>query len=136
MAVGFPTAAKESRSDPLGERLALRGVHAIAQGLGSPDRDQVQFWSEIPERPLIGKLSGMSGGPIFWSDRTAYRLLGFVKEALDVEPEEGVETLHTGPKVNFICQRATYDTFGIWAEFADREFPRQRAQLNAAIAPA
>jgi hypothetical protein len=134
LAVGFPTAAKEKRKDPQGERLALIGVQAAAEGVGSPDSDQVQFWSEIPDRPLISQLSGMSGGPVFWSDGTAFGLLGFVKEALDVEPAPGVETLHAGPKVNFICQRASYETFAVWAEFADREFLRQRALLNERIA--
>ena len=121
LAVGFPTAAKEKRKDPQGERLALIGVHAAAEGVGSPDSDQVQFWSEIPDRPLISQLSGMSGGPVFWSDGTAFGLLGFVKEALDVEPAPGIETLHAGPKVNFICQRASYETFAVWAEFVEQE---------------
>jgi len=134
LAAGFPTAAKEKRKDPQGERLALIGVHAAAEGVGSPDSDQVQFWSEIPDRPLISHLSGMSGGPVFWSDGTAFGLLGFVKEALDVRPAPGVETLHAGPKVNFICQRSSYETFAVWAEFADREFLRQRALLNERIA--
>jgi hypothetical protein len=133
-ALGFPTAAKEIRKDPEGERLALIGVQAIAEGVGSPDSDQVQFWSEIPDRPLISRLSGMSGGPVFWRDDTALGLLGFVKEALDVEPATGSETLHAGPKVSFICQRASYETFAVWAEFADREFPRQRTLLNEQIA--
>ncbi len=130
LAVGFPTAAKTQTED---QRVALQCVWAVAQGLQSPDSDQVQFWSEIPNRPAIGKLSGMSGGPVFWSDGTAFGLLGFVKEALDVTPEDGEETLYPDPKVNFICQRASYDTFAAWAEYADREFPSQRAAMNEAI---
>jgi hypothetical protein len=73
-----------------------------------------------------------SGGPVFWSDDPAYGLLGFVKEAADADPEEGV-SLTTGPKVNFISQRAADETFGAWAEYADREFVRQRAEINAAL---
>ena len=69
LAIGFPTASKEVLKDSQGERLALLGVQAIAQGLGSPDTDQIQFWSEISERSLISKLSGMSGGPVFWQGR-------------------------------------------------------------------
>jgi hypothetical protein len=130
LAVGFPTAEKRQTHD---ERVALQCVWAVAQGLQSPDRDQVQFWSEIPNRPNIGKLSGMSGGPVFWSDGTAFGLLGFVKEALDVMHEEGEETLYPDPKVNFICQRASYETFAAWAEYADREFPLQRGAINEAI---
>jgi hypothetical protein len=59
-------------------------------------------------REPFSQLSGMSGGPVFWSDGTACGLLGFVKEALDVKPAPGVETLPAGPKVDFICQRSSY----------------------------
>lgn len=52
---------RRRKSDPQGERLALIGVQAAAEGVGSPDSDQVQFWSEIPDRPLISQLSGKEG---------------------------------------------------------------------------
>ena len=74
----------------------------------------------------------MSGGPVFWSNGTAFGLLGFVKEALDVTPDEGAETLYSDPKVNFICQRASYEMFAAWAAYADREFPLQRVAINDA----
>ncbi len=129
LAAGFPTWAKDILTDPRGERLILRGVHAVAEGVRSLDADQVQFFSEIGERPLIARLSGMSGGPVFWSEGETFGLLGFVKEALDAEPTKD-ETLHLGPKVNFICQRASYETFGAWAEFAETEFPKQRHEIG------
>jgi len=47
-AVGFPTAAKLNRAEPLGNRLAMQCVHAIAEGVGAPESaDQIQFFSEI-----------------------------------------------------------------------------------------
>lgn len=130
MAAGFPTFSKFDRTDAQGTRLAMTGVRAVAEGVGSGDGDQVQFFSEIAERPPVGSLSGMSGGPVYWSDGTNYGLLGFIKEAMDVEPKPGEETLFNGPRVNFICQRASFDTLLEWAAYVDQEFPKQRKQLN------
>jgi len=86
-AVGFPTFAKAMREEPGGARLAMPCVHAVAEGIGSSEHaDQVQFYSEITAKVDVSSLSGMSGGPVFWSDGHRLGLLGFVKEALDVEP--------------------------------------------------
>ena len=133
-AVGFPTIVKATREEPGGTRLALPCVHAVAAGIPAPEyADQLQFFSEIETNAEIGSLSGMSGGPVFWSDGNRLGLLGFVKEALDVEPCAGEETIHSGPRVNFICQRASYETFGRWAEYADNEWPKQREALNRLV---
>jgi hypothetical protein len=128
-AVGYPTAAKSDRTHVLGQQLLMQCVHAVAEGVGSSaSSDQIQFFSEIEARPEIGSLSGMSGGPVFWSDGDQLGLLGFVKEALDVEPRLGEESIYAGPRVNFLVQRAT--NFAAWTEHALREWPKQRGELN------
>ena len=129
MAAGFPTAAKETLPGNRGERLRLVGVHAIAEGIGSSaDSDQVQFYSEVAREKLSGDVSGMSGGPVFWSDGERHGLLGFVKEAMAQSGgESGIAMIH------FICQRASYDTFAAWAAYADEACPRETAMLNARI---
>jgi hypothetical protein len=134
MAVGFPTLAKSTRGEPLGGRVEMGCVHAVAEGVGSPEHsDQVQFYSEIPVGVSVVSLSGMSGGPVFWSDGKEFGLLGFVKEALDSEPKPGEETIHAGPRVNFICQRACYEMFRQWAAYVETEWPKQREELNKSI---
>ena len=135
VAVGFPTAEKHDIQDERGlTRLAMPCVHAFAEGLGSPGTsDQVQFHSELPERPLVTSLSGMSGGPVFWSDAENYGMLGFVKEALDVTPKEGEETFYTEPKVNFICQRVDFEILTRWAEFVDANWPAAVEHLNEQV---
>jgi len=72
----------------------------------------------------------LSGGPVFWSDGNQLGLLGFVKEALDMEPRPGEGSINAGPRVNFIVQHATYETFAVWAEHALREWPKRRDELN------
>jgi hypothetical protein len=135
IAVGFPTSSKNEVQDDIGAtRLGLPCVHAVAQGLNSPGTsDQVQFFSELAERPNISSLSGMSGGPVFWSDEHHYGLIGFVKEALDVTPAEGEDSIFKEPKVNFICQRVDFEIFQKWAEYVDHNWQDERDKINAAI---
>jgi hypothetical protein len=96
----------------------MRGVHAVAEGVGSrEDADQLQFFSELSERVPVSSLSGISGGPVFWSDGEYFGLIGFVTQALDVNPIEGGQTIHAGPRVSLVCQRASFDLFTRWAEY-------------------
>ena len=135
VAVGFPTAAKcDVKSEDGSIRLALPCVHAVAEGINSTgSSDQVQFHSELSERPTLVSLSGMSGGPVFWSDDTNHGLVGFVKEALDVAPKQGEVTFYTEPKVNFICQRVDFAIFERWAQYVDMNWQKERNKLNVML---
>lgn len=135
IAFGFPMAEKRDVQDELGAtRLALPCVHALAEGLNSPGTsDQVQFHSELSEKPGIVSLSGMSGGPVFWSDGTNYGLIGFVKQALDITPKDGEDTFYTEPKVNFICQRADFAILERWTRYVDANWQKERDKINIAI---
>ncbi len=135
IAFGFPTAEKRDVQDKVGAiRLALPCVHALAEGLNSPGTsDQVQFHSELAEKPGIVSLSGMSGGPVFWSDGTNLGLIGFVKQALDITPKDGEDTFYTEPKVNFICLRADFTIMQRWTQFVDANWQNERDKINAAI---
>ncbi len=127
-AIGFPTLEK---SENKSGGVSMRGVHAIAEGVGSrEDADQLQFFSELFERVPVSSLSGVSGGPVFWSDGEHFGLIGFVKQALDVNPVEGEQTIYAGPRVSFVCQRTSFDLFARWAEYANTEMPKRREVLN------
>lgn len=135
LAVGFPTVEKREISDKSGAiGLTLPCVQALAEGLNSTgSSDQVQFHSELTEKPSVVSLSGMSGGPVFWANETDNGLLGFVKEALDVTPKAGEETFYTEPKVNFICQRVDFAILDGWAKFIDAHWQDAREKRNAEI---
>jgi hypothetical protein len=85
-------------------------------------------FSEIKESSEIGSLSGSSGGPVFWSDGERLGLLGFVKEALDVEPRPGEDTIDAGPRVKTLSSMRGYETFELCAEHALREWPKRREE--------
>ena len=135
LAIGFPTAQKHDRKDQYGNiQMALPCVQAVAKALNSDgSSDQVQFYSEITKRPEIGSLSGMSGGPVFWSDGNNHGLLGFVKEAMDDTSKKDKEVLSREPKVNFICQRVDYKILFRWSNYIDKNWQAARNKINAAI---
>jgi hypothetical protein len=135
LAIGFPTVEKHDVEDKLGgTRLALPCVHAVAEGLKSPGTsDQVQFNSELSEKPSVVSLSGMSGGPVFWSDGTNHGLIGFVKEALDVTPKDSEETFYTEPRVNFICQRVDHAIIERWLQYVDENWQKERDKINNSL---
>lgn len=135
VAVGFPTAEKRDIEELHGTtKLALPSVHAVAEGLNSPGTsDQVLFHSELSYAPNIQSLSGLSGGPVFWSNGTDYGLIGFVKEALDITPKEGEETFYNEPKVNFICQRVDHSIIESWFKYIDANWQNAREAINNSL---
>ncbi|WP_250486558.1 hypothetical protein [Caballeronia sp. GaOx3] len=46
----------------------------------------VRLYGEMDSPPDANNLSGMSGGPIFWSDVDGWGLVGIVKKGKDVHP--------------------------------------------------
>ncbi len=57
-------------------------------------------------------LSGMSGGPIIWSDSQNFGLAGIVREGLDIQPKEG--QLMTEDGVWIHGERITPELFDEW----------------------
>ena len=135
VAIGFPTNEKYDLQDSHGNlNLALSCVHAVAEESDSNGlSDQVQFLSELPEMPTVGSLSGMSGGPVFWSDGARHGLVGFLKEGRDISVSKCEETPLTKPKVNFICQRVDYAIMESWTNYIDEKWQSERDKINASI---
>lgn len=80
IAVGFPDRLKTQSPAPLGYQLAMPCVHAVADNR-STSGPSFTLFSELQETPAIRDLSGMSGGPIYWSNDTRYGLLGITYES-------------------------------------------------------
>ncbi|MCV4289894.1 hypothetical protein OH708_18400 [Pseudomonas capsici] len=130
MATGFPTAEKQDTADRSGKtRLSMGFVRAIAAGNGADGKHHsVTFYSDLDSLPPITKLSGMSGGPVFWSDSKRYGLVGFVKEALE---QDGGEVTSDTPKVHFVVQRVDSFILRDWIDHVERNWPREREKQDA-----
>lgn len=128
-AVGFPSLRKTDVSDDRGVYSSMQCVHAIAECVHQ-SADQLTFRSHITNFPESGSLSGMSGGPVFWSDEGNYGLAGIIVEAADPAPGESLFNI---PMVQFIAQRVDYQTLLNWAAYADKHWQAERDKLNAQL---
>lgn len=84
IAVGFPDRMKEQIQEGLGYRLSMPCVHAVADNRSDQGHSFTLF-SELESTPAIRDLSGLSGGPIYWSNGSNYGLLGITYESSPLE---------------------------------------------------
>lgn len=94
VAVGFPDRLKAQTPAPFGYQLAMPCVQAVADN-HSKTGPSFTLFSELQATPNIRDLSGMSGGPIYWSNATAYGLLGITYESSPLEGSvSGAASVH------------------------------------------
>ena len=92
--VGFPDRLKTQTAFPIGYQIAMPCVHAVADN-HSDVGPSFTLFSELLATPNIRDLSGMSGGPIYWSDETSYGLLGITYESSPLENSlSGTASVH------------------------------------------
>jgi hypothetical protein len=109
IAVGFPTGDKTQKYGPDGYRVAMPCVQATAESVGS----ERQFLSILPDAPATGHLSGVSGGPVFWSTADHFGLVGFVYEGDQTGP---ADDMIQRPRVRFFVETCDYHEFSRWTE--------------------
>lgn len=69
----------------------------------------------IEENNGLDSLSGMSGGPIIWSDSNRFGLAGIVREGLDIQPKDGQLMVEDGIWIH--GERITPDIFEQWIKY-------------------
>jgi len=109
IAVGFPTGDKTQEYGPDGYRVAMPCVQATAESVGS----ERQFLSILSDAPATGHLSGISGGPVFWSTADHFGLVGFVYEGDQTGP---ADDMIERPRVRFFVETCDYHEFARWTE--------------------
>ena len=129
VAIGFPTKAKRQLVDGRHDiRIMMPCVHVLAEGIGSDGAagDLVRFHSALREAPVVEDLSGMSGGPVIWTDGTRYGLAGFVVEGGLIAPK-GVWGLATPEwSVLLVVQPVDYATLNEWTAYVEENWTRAR----------
>jgi hypothetical protein len=112
IAFGLPTEEKENMYEGAGYRVAMPCAHAVAEGIGG----DTQFLSVLNHEPKIGHLSGMSGGPVFWSTADHFGLLGIIYEG---NRTGAAEDFIQSPRIHFFVDRCDYDEFSRWVAELD-----------------
>lgn len=78
-AVGFPEKEKRKINTNTGHRIGMQSVEVLAE-INTRPRSRFSLHSELSDPPQTTGLSGMSGGPIFWTTKNDYGLLGIIYE--------------------------------------------------------
>jgi hypothetical protein len=69
----------------------------------------------LEERPTISSLSGLSGGPVYWSNEDRYGLVGIVYEANDVSGNVSEDAAFGDiPRIQVYCELVTQERFQGW----------------------
>jgi hypothetical protein len=115
-AVGYPTGEKADVVDEKGRRVGMNCVQAVAERVSN-----IQYFSEIPELPKVGSLSGMSGGPVFVPyQQEEISLAGIIREGSPFVFDDAsgsydlVAGLTDGPRVSFAVQPITAGLLQAW----------------------
>ncbi len=125
IAVGFPTRRRSALLLPIGGGfIESTGVHAVSE-MSSWSESTFLCASALPDGANEEELSGMSGGPIFWTSEDDYILLGIITDAPTIvpgssEPSEG--SLGGGPRLIFRGERVTCGRLDEWL----RDMPKSR----------
>lgn len=91
VATGFPEQNRTSqRTDGMTFKLSMPTVTATAR-FDVINESALRLYDEIGHVQEANNLSGMSGGPILWSDITGWGLAGLVKSGKDISPSEKAE---------------------------------------------
>jgi hypothetical protein len=112
MAFGFPSEEKENLYEGTGYRVAMPCAHAVAEGMGG----ETQFLSTLNDEPKIGHLSGMSGGPVFWSTADHFGLLGIIYEG---SRTSATDDFIQSPRIHFFVDRCDHGEFSRWVAELD-----------------
>jgi len=100
VATGFPEHNRILRpSSGLLSQFSMPTVTAVAP-FDTIDDSFLRLFSELDALPEADNLSGMSGGPIFWSDVSGWGLTGIIMEGKDIHPippAEGVIPIFDKP---------------------------------------
>ncbi len=127
VAVGFPEEKKSkiNCSDYNGYQLSMPCAYALGE-IKSLRKDKLILANKLDTNPEANNLSGMSGGPIFWTNESEYGLLGINRKALPTIPksEEGSdESLGGKPRVCIKGERINYERFCLWIKSLDLTEP-------------
>jgi hypothetical protein len=116
LAIGFPEEKvdKKFSEDNHFDQIQMACVQALGE-LQTLDNNRILISSSLDKDPDTYNLSGMSGGPIFWSKNSAHGLLGITYEALPTKSDPRLkESFGGGPRIVVKGERVTLNKLSNW----------------------
>jgi hypothetical protein len=115
VAVGYPERRRRTGNGPRPSCSETPCAFAVARNV-SVAGSRFRLFSELKRAPEMESLSGMSGGPVFWTTQEDYGLLGITYGALPLRhPRGGTgQPLGGGPRMSIAGELVTPERFGSW----------------------
>lgn len=110
IAAGYPEQQRKTiPKDKVNDFLSLSVANCLAYITEQSGR--LVLSDGIDDAGELDILSGMSGGPIVWSDSKNFGLLGIVTSGLDIVPKESMDST---PGIAIFGEPITYELFEHW----------------------
>ncbi|WP_152985469.1 hypothetical protein [Pseudomonas taeanensis] len=111
IASGYPEEQRAIRQGNNVNTFAPKFTACIAT-LQVTGKGEILVQDTIADHKGLDVLSGMSGGPIIWSNGTKFGLAGIVREGLDIQPKHGQLMVENGIWIH--GERITPELFDRW----------------------
>lgn len=111
IASGYPEEQRVIRHGDNINTFAPRFTTCVAT-MQLTDKGDILVQDTIEDHKGLDVLSGMSGGPIIWSNSKRFGLAGIVREGLDIQPKQGQLMVENGIWIH--GERITPDLFDAW----------------------
>lgn len=99
VATGYPEQNRRKISpNPLNTAMAVSTVIAVAP-FNHVSENLLTMIYELDDIPDADNLSGMSGGPILWSDESGWGLAGIIKKGRDMAPKNDANSFLNGATI-------------------------------------
>lgn len=128
IATGYPE--QNRRIIPGDDRLATMVVATVnvVAPIEIASQNKLLMFSELSEEPAADNLSGMSVGPILWSDESGWGLIGIVKKGRDIKQGSALnsESFIGGHAIWIDGEPINIDIFDQWVS----EIPNHEPQIR------
>ena len=133
IACGYPEMNRTSaKTDVPGIETLGKEFVALRAKFDSFSKDRIRILDKIAETKGVNVLSGMSGGPLFWSTKKSWGLAGIIKVGGDLNPNIRTESEdeHFEPTINVVAEPITKERLESWTRSLPNEkFPESLSTM-------
>ena len=133
IACGYPEMNRTSReTDKDGINLLGKGFVSLVAKFESLTKDRIRLIHLVDETSGVNVLSGMSGGPLFWSTNNDWGLAGIIKVGGDLKPniQSDNENEVFEPTINVVAEPITKEKIEDWIkQMPNEKFPESLSSM-------
>jgi hypothetical protein len=133
VACGYPEMNRTSRNaDKNGIKLLGKGFVALIAKFDLISKERIRIIDMINETNGVNVLSGMSGGPLFWTTNNEWGLAGIIKDGGDLKPNIQSDNKNEvfDPAINVAAEPIIKEKIEHWiSQLTDEKFPESLSSM-------